>query len=154
MIIIQYIKNFVRSIVKTNASISACTLTTAWLTLYPHTFTVNDMVFPTTWGSSQCHLTTQNCEARDKAELLKSSFQSQFFPSPEAGTEVTVPDAPGMRMCLKSRAMFRIQSMTITTHRTAIPNPSVSTKKGEQFIKVKQKITKCWGGMPHYNHII
>lgn len=143
MIIIQYIKNFVRSIVKTNASISACTLTTAGLTLYPHTFTVNDMVFPTTWGSSQCHLTTQNCEARDKAELLKSSFQSQFFPSPEAGTEVTVPDAPGMRMCLKSRAMFRIQSMTITTHRTAIPNPSVSTKKGEQFIKVKQKITKC-----------
>lgn len=154
MIIMQYIKNFLRSIVKTNASTSACTLTTVWLTLYPHTFTVNDMVFPTTWGSSQCHLTTQNCEARDKAELLKSSFQSQFFPSPEAGTEVTVPDAPGMRMCLKSRAMFRIQSMTITTHRTAIPNPSVSTKKGEQFIKVKQKITKCWGGMPHYNHII
>lgn len=154
MIIMQYIKNFLRSIVKTDASTSACTLTTAGLTLYPHTFTVNDMVFPTTWGSSQCHLTTQNCEARDKAELLKSSFQSQFFPSPEAGTEVTVPDAPGMRMCLKSRAMFRIQSMTITTHRTAIPNPSVSTKKREQFIKVKQKITKCWGGMVHYNHII
>lgn len=154
MIIMQYIKNFLRSIVKTNASTSACTLTTAGLTLYLHTFTVNDMVFPTTWGSSQCHLTTQNCEARDKAELLKSSFQSQFFPSPEAGTEVTVPDAPGMRMCLKSRAMFRIQSMTITTHRTAIPNPSVSTKKREQFIKVKQKITKCWGGMLHYNHLI
>lgn len=143
MITMQYIKNFLRSIVKTDASTIACTLTTAGLTLYPHTFTVNDMVFPTTWGSSQCHLTTQNCEARDKAELLKSSFQSQFFPSPEAGTEVTVPDAPGMRMCLKSRAMFRIQSMTITTHRMAIPNPSVSTKKGEQFIKVKQKITKC-----------
>lgn len=138
----QYIKNFLRSIVQTNESTCACTLTTAGLTVYPHTLTVNDMVLPTTWGSSQCHLTTQNCDARDKAELLKSSFQSQFFPSPEAGfTEVIEPDAPGMRMCLKSKAMFRIQSMTITTHRTAIPNPSVSTKKREQFSKVNQKIT-------------
>lgn len=153
MIIMQYIKNFLRCIVKTNASTCACTLTTAGLTLYPHTLTVNDMVFPTTWGSSQCHLTTQNCEARDKAELLKSSFQSQFFPSPEAGTEVTVPDAPGMRMCLKSKAIFRIQSMTITTHRTAIPNPSVSTKKENNSLRLIRKLQYV-KAMPHFNYII
>lgn len=36
MIIMQYIKNFLRCIVKTNASTCACTLTTAGLTNYTH----------------------------------------------------------------------------------------------------------------------